>query len=245
MHNLWLQVKGSDLKQKLTSTGLEDWCRKPCWSKEQATLLSLGLDPKQINLKEIKYEIPTSCLKEYMKRVNLLDEYIKADKIITRWSINNTKDLEPSVFIRWAKNLDISFPPELETLIKKWDKDIDEEAENKDLKIERDKDKEEIAKLANECDKLRAEKIRLETLLNEKPLHGLEKKSLLRYAGTVTAIAYTTESYIGNTIKVSEIVKDFQDRGVEMDPKTIRKILETSNTELKDDIYASSSSIQK
>ena len=55
--------------------------------------------------------------------------------------------------------------------------------------------------------------------------------------GTLTAIAYDTESFINETIKVNEVFEDFQVRGVGTDIKSIRKYIDESYVALKNVIY--------
>jgi hypothetical protein len=91
-----------------TTTDLEHWSKLTIWTPEEAAILSLGEDPHEINLEDIKNLRDSSPLhREIFKRTELFKRALLAQN----------KHLSPNGYIQLGKIKGINFPNKLTTLI--------------------------------------------------------------------------------------------------------------------------------
>lgn len=211
---------------------LERYAKMPYWTIEEALRLQNGYHPAI----ERKNEARLKTFDDDILKKNLLIRCIECGEIIAK----NGK-IKPLHFINWCKLKDLPCPKELEKLVREHhrseDEDIDLKAKIQTLENKYNSVKRELEKAIQVKNELQVTNIKLSKVANKKILHATTKKTLIEMIGTLTAIAYDTESFINETIKVNEVFEDFQVRGVGTDIKSIRKYIDESYVALKNVIY--------
>lgn len=84
----------------------EHWGRMPYWSVEEGIALSLGCDPKEINLDSMKSESYDGIPSKHAKRHEIAARSIAAKEI------NETK-IQPIAFLEWLESKGYDYPGEL------------------------------------------------------------------------------------------------------------------------------------
>jgi len=211
----------------------EHWCKRSRWNTIQAITLTLEQNPENFDGNEwlkIKRYTKVGFVQAFKKRIELLNNAIEFHEIDAelQGSIyqDNHKVLIPMNFLAWAKKKDISFSPELESLVKKYNIDtynVDLEDDYKLLKVE--------------MDKVTVENKKLKESLNGKKLKSLQKFCIgvlaLKY-GKDKIIALANKSALPQSkqnvqnISYAQIIKDLSLTGIKMDDETIKKYIDES-----------------
>ena len=184
------------------------WSKAPYWTADEGVALSYGRNPRVVNWSFLSGYKEHPFAKHYNKRLDLL---IRAQKLGQLRSF-----IEPSKFIRWATNVGIEFPSELETAVGQ-------------IRREGVRDwQADYAALAQERDMLAAKIETFERTAHlDKPLLDSERQSMLAIIATMASGGYTFVSG-GNSKVPQEIVDDAVKVGLHIDVKTVRKYLQSS-----------------
>jgi hypothetical protein len=194
--------------QSISILDLIYYCRKPKWCNEEATAILLNRNPSQVFWDRIAgYKHTSSFVQEYYKLKNLIDLAISHYEIYS--------DKKPIYFIEWAKKKDISFLPELESLVTKYNID----KYNIDLEVKYNK-----LKLENE-------KLTLE--LAEKPLHDTSKKSYQKLIAGLVRLKYPSSDNSINASNIANILSELDLPFDMISEDTIRDILKPCKALLK------------
>jgi hypothetical protein len=85
------------------------WSKAPSWTAEEATLLSMGLEPTVVN-SDSMITIGDPFREEYEARLDFARRAIMTEDL--------KEPIRPLDYIKWAKQSGISFPKKLETLVR-------------------------------------------------------------------------------------------------------------------------------
>lgn len=223
------------LNQKITSAALATWAKKPYWTEREATALLFRINPK--TLQEIWEKIQSydhKLIKKCTDLLELINRAIKCkDLVIVDLGKNNnsifnyivTKQIgydrcfTPLNFITWVEKYQ-KVPVNFKKMINKYSDIKDKNTKsNKELQAENEKLKQELKE--PNAKNLKSWQKGFIALLALK--YGREKvlTSFNHYNGKTINID-------GKKLTLSDIKKDLDKQGINIDDGTIKKLIEAS-----------------
>lgn len=185
------------------------WCKMAYWTKEECIALSLCRNPDHVNWGFIKSEdLLSTFVKEYKRRMELFDRAQAMDIL----DVSN----KPINFLKWAKQIELSYPPELERIL------LREEGAAVDWKARFNAE----VLAHSQSKKLLEETKALSTADGPKPGNIRERESLLKLVIGMAIKGYSYKPNANRNAATSEITADLRSCGIELDEDTVRKYLQ-------------------
>lgn len=176
-----------------TPSEYDFWCKMAYWTKEESIALSLCRNPSHLNWESIKSEQLLSVfVGEYRRRMELFDR-AKAMDIL---DVSN----KPINFLKWARRIDLSYPPELECIF------LREEGVAVDWKAQFNAE----VLAHNQSKKLLEEVKKLPTADGTKPGIVRERESLLKLVIGMAVKGYSYKPNASRNTATSEITTDLR-----------------------------------
>lgn len=194
------------------------WAMASYWSIEEATALSLGRDPRRVQLKSIKPFVHISSFaKLFTDRLDLLCRAQTMGQLYPKSS--------PSFFLAWAQRIGLSVPSELVESVTSLGVQI---ADWKTL-YERQRENFEIVKEALDTERAeRRSEASRPTTPAQKELPLRERESLLKLVIGMAVKGYSYDPASSRSPTAKEIATDLALIGLPMDEDTVRKYLKES-----------------
>ena len=213
--------KNSFFNKKQAIADFDYWSKMAQWTISEAVALSLGKNPEVVNPESLKSTIfPLSpFVRQYQQLSKLANRAVLSQMLFD--------PVYPSIFVKWVKENDISFPEELyEKVMARRGNYVDWKKMYEDLLEKNNKNVE----LANEMIAERDQQINDLSALTQqsKPLHTKEKETLLKLVIGMAVKGYGHDPKASRTSTVGEIKSDLDLLGINLDEDTIRKWLRES-----------------
>lgn len=227
-------------KELASNVDADYWSKMPKWSVEEATLLTIGVDPLETNadrLSAIKDSLQYRKTRDLIERANVANHFTHSNAAMSH------DPVDTNLFICWIDNHDIAFPEKLkrQTLkaierngddpktLKRQLKTFQRMAESSQNMAKAGFDLRKVHdKLREEREKNSAEKTASSNKGNAKPLHLKEKESLFKMIIGMAIKGYGHNPKAKRTQTAPEIRKDLELLGLNLDEDTIRKWLKES-----------------
>lgn len=212
---------------------LDHWSKAAQWSLDEAVALSFGKQPGVVSWITLEPDLFKSAFASLYWRRRDLTLRAKAQGYLT-------DPVKPGRFLGWAKQYDISYPDELEKLVKargndieNWQETIDQlQAAHKDhlsaLERNIESQQSQLAKLTTERDALLAKIEELEATDRSGSVSTKERESLLRLVAAMAVRGYSYDPNVKRNSATTDIAHDLEHLGIPLDPGTIRKWLKQS-----------------
>lgn len=181
---------------------LRHWCRMETWTLDEGVALSLGRDPRKVDLDGIYPYQTSSCFaREYIERSDIVERASDSFKIAT-----NSK---PVKFIEYLDEKGIGYPRIIDDLLKRESiKSLSESVS--DLTKERDRIYEELSTVRARLD------------AGEKGLPIRSRETLLKLVIGMAAAFYGYDPRARRSGTASEIRSELARVGIELSNDTIR-----------------------
>ena len=207
----------------------DHWSRAAYWTLEEAIALSFGKDPARVNWRAISdYDQASRFPKLYARRLDLAKRAALWKKLFD--------PVLPGIFIGWARDNEIEFPAELESLVRARGNFIGSWKTYYDLLLEKHKALEiqfrglldGHAAMARERDEALAAFAEIQNApakTIESGCSAREKESLLKLIIGLAIGGYGYDPKPSRNTKAAEMASDLARAGVPLDADTIRKWL--------------------
>lgn len=211
--------KGMFFNHPDTGADFDYWSKMAHWSLDEAIALSFGKNPEMVNWEKLKsnYAYQSSTFgQEYSKLQELTTRALKWQKLFD--------PVLPTLFIQWATDNDIRIPEELAEKVKvrhgnafNWKKMYEDLLEKNNKNVEK-------ANLIIEAKN--KEIMALESAKAEaKPMHTKEKETLLKMVIGMAVDVYGYKPDANRSPIPKEISDILTEKGLAIDPDTVRKWL--------------------
>ena len=185
------------------------WCKASSWTMEEAVALTLGKEPRRVTWENIRHDEKFS---PFVKEFKLRLELSRRAEISGELPIG----FSSFQFVLWAKNLELSYPPELEVVVTR------ASGNRPDWKA---KYEEEAAAHAATKQQMYGHR----TVISDaplKPLNAKERESLLKMVIAMAVEKFGYDVDAAKSPTTDKIAGAVRKHGMTLDDDTIRKYLQ-------------------